>query len=82
MGKRYDDLLKKKTSSNIDSICAFLLLNYQNQDMNYEEIVDYVMVLRAMNEKLPSQRFKIAFLLEDFRCNKVIKRHEEQDENN
>lgn len=50
--------------------------------MNYSEIVDYVMVLRAMNEKLPSQRFKIAFLLEDFRCNKVIKKHEDEDENN
>jgi hypothetical protein len=50
--------------------------------MNYEEIVDYIMVLRTINEKLPSQRFKIAFLLEDFRCNKVIKKREEEDENN
>lgn len=31
-------------------------------------------MLKIINARLPSQRFKITFLLEDFRCSKAIKR--------
>ena len=83
MGSRYDQILAKKSSINVSTICDILLLNSDFSEENeYTTITDFIEVLREINRRLPSQRFKIAFLLEDFRCSKALKRVEESDQNN
>jgi len=39
-------------------------------------------VLKVLNQRLPSNRFKITFLLEDFRCSKHLKKEKENLNNN
>jgi len=39
-------------------------------------------VLKVLNQGLPSNRFKITFLLEDFRCSKHLKKEKENLNNN
>ena len=39
-------------------------------------------MLKVLNQRLPSNRFKITFLLEDFRCSKHLKKEKENLNNN
>ena len=39
-------------------------------------------MLKVLNQGLPSNRFKITFLLEDFRCSKHLKKEKENLNNN
>lgn len=76
MGSKYDQILNKKSRINVSSICDILLSSDFSEENEYTTITDFIEVLREINRRLPSQRFKIAFLLEDFRCSKAIKRVE------
>lgn len=76
MGSKYDQILAKKSSINVSSICDILLSSDFSEENEYTTITDFIEVLREINLRLPSQRFKIAFLLEDFRCSKALKRVE------
>lgn len=77
MNNYYDELLQKKTTNNLQSVMSELLESPTKEDQNFTHICDYIELLRIINEKLPSQRFKITFLLEDFRCSKVLNRERE-----
>lgn len=74
MGDQYSKLLSKGTDKGISAICDTILATYDIDDTNFTEICDFVEVLKELNKRMPSQRFKISFLLEDFRCSKALKR--------
>ena len=76
MGSKYDQILNKKSRINVSSTCHILRSSDFSEENEYTTSTDFIEVLREINRRLPSQRFKIAFLLEDFRCSKAIKRVE------
>jgi hypothetical protein len=82
MGSYYDDLLVKKDNENTESIVKELIDSVHKEEANFSHIYDFLDVLRALNERLPSNRFKITFLLEDFRCSKHLKKEKESLKNN
>ena len=63
MGSKYDQLLKSSPHSPIDAAIPDLLNIDLPSDYNFTHICDFTAVLRAINERLPSQRHKITFLL-------------------
>ena len=79
MADKYDKLIKRKESAEIEDIMAFLLKNYQNKNVNFQFDCNYIDLLKEINRKLPSQRYKIKFLLEDFRCNLALRRNIDKD---
>ena len=74
MGDRYEILLQKHKNSNINLICDTIQTLCDEEEANFTEICDFIEILKEINKRMPSQRFKISFLLEDFRCSKAIKK--------
>ena len=74
MSTHYDKLIKKSNTCSLETVVNEILNLSNNIHYNFLHICDYVEVLKTINARLPSQRFKITFLLEDFRCSKAIKK--------
>lgn len=77
MNKYYEELLNKKNTDSVKDVVNELLESPSLEDHNFKFVCDYIEVLKSINEKLPSQRFKITFLLEDFRCSRIINKSKE-----
>lgn len=77
MSRYYEELMEKKNIENLEQVLNELLKSSQDEDFNFTHICDFIELLKMINERLPSQRFKITFLLEDFRCSKILKKEKE-----
>lgn len=81
MSSNYDKLMRSKNVDDLDVVISEMLESTAVEDANFEYVCDYLEILRRINERLPSSRFKIKFLLEDFRCVKILKKEKDNVDN-
>jgi hypothetical protein len=78
MASYYDELLLKKNNEDVETVTNELIHSADKEEEdNFTHVCDFMAVLRKLNERLPSSRFKITFMLEDFRCSKLLKKEKE-----
>ena len=81
MGDYYDQLQLKKNTSDTQAVIRQLLEPANCEDANFPHICDFVEVLVQLNSMMPSHRFKITFLLEDFKCSKRLQKERDNLDN-